>query len=458
MMARQAGRTGLRATLLAMGFTVFAGSSMVSAETLADALVSAYRNSNLLEQNRAVLRAADEDAAQAIAAMRPVVSFVAESGYARTPLTRAHSASLTLSTSLTLWDNGRNRLALEVARATIMATRQSLVGVEQDVLLSAVSAYFQVRAANEAVAINENSARVIGEELRAARDRFDVGEVTRTDVSQAEASLASAQASLASAQGDLAVAREAYKAATGHYPGTLAAAPPAPNLPKTLEAAKLVGQRNHPSILEAQGDVEVANLQIKLANANRGPSLSASISNGLDEEGDDSFSAGLDLSQTLYSGGSRASLHRQAIAGRDQAQAALLQAGVTVGQSVGEAWSTIDVSRATISATNEQIRAARIAYNGVREEASLGARTTLDVLDAEQDLLDAQNSLITAQANQQIAFYSLLSSMGLLTVKQLNLGIPTYDPEAYYNSVKNAPITSPRGEKLDRVLKAIGKQ
>ncbi|MBC7139497.1 MAG: TolC family outer membrane protein [Defluviimonas sp.] len=457
-MAYQAGRTGWRAAIVAAGLALAAMTAPARAETLADALVSAYRESNLLEQNRAVLRATDEDVAGAIAALRPVFAFVADSGYTRTVLSAAHSASIGISASLTLFDSGRSRLAVLIAQESVLAARESLVQVEHGVLLDAVSAYFDVRSAIERVAINENSVRVIGEELRAAQDRFDVGEVTRTDVALAEAQLASARASAAAASGSLTVAREAYKAATGHYPANLAPAPRPPALPATLEEAKAIALRTHPLIREAQRQVTISELQVSLAGAQRGPSVDATVRAGRTDTGDDEMSAFVNLSQPIYSGGALSSLHRQAIAGRDASRAALLQAGVTIAQSVGEAWSAIAVARAQIGATDEQIVAATSAYNGVREEANLGARTTLDVLDAEQDLLDAQALRIDAEANLQVSIYSLLASMGLLTAQHLNLGIPIYDPAAYYEAVKNAPLTSTRGQNLDRVLRAIGKQ
>lgn len=456
-MAKQRLTLGGATRALAMGLALIVASAPARAETLADALVSAYRNSNLLEQNRAVLRAADEDVAGAIATLRPVLSFVAGTSYARTLQGSGNSNSLGLSASLTLFDNGRNRLGVEIARESVLATRQSLVGVEQTVLLQAVSAYFSVRSSLESVAINQNSVRVLGEELRAARDRFDVGEVTRTDVALAEAQLASARAGLSLAEGDLTVAREAFKAATGHYPNTLAPAPRPPSLPATLDEAKAIAGRSHPTIRAAQHEVAVRELQLRLAAAARGPSVDLSASAARNSDGRDTSSVGLSMSQPVYAGGALSSSHRQALAGRDSARAALLQSGVTIAQTVGESWSQIAVARAQIAATEEQIRAATEAYRGVREEAALGARTTLDVLDSEQNLLDAQASRINAEASLQIAYYSLLASMGLLTVENLKLGIPTYDPEAYYNAVKNAPITSTQGKSLDRVLRAIGR-
>jgi len=427
------------------------------AETLADALISAYRNSNLLEQNRAVLRAADEDVASAVSNLRPVLQWVAEAQQFDTRQRTGRDASIGLQAQMTLLDFGRNRFGIDIAREMVLATRQALVGVEQNVLLSAVQAYFDVRSAEENVAINQNSVRVVGEFLRATQDQFDVGEVTRTDVAQAEARLAATRAALAAAEGQLAVAREAYRAATGRYPGQLAAAPRAPALPATAAEATGIAQRRHPAILQAQHMAKVADLGISAAVAERLPELRGSVAvTHNDGTGDDAV-ASIDLSQTIYAGGRLSAGHRKAIAQRDQARASLLQASVAITQGVGNAFAGIEVARAQISATDRQIEAASIAYEGVKEEAKLGARTTLDVLDAEQELLDARAARITALADLQIANYSLLSAMGLLTAEYLNLGIPTYDPEAYYNAVKNAPATSVQGKSLDRVLQAIGR-
>ncbi|WP_276946719.1 TolC family outer membrane protein [Haematobacter massiliensis] len=451
-----AGRSKVRffAALVAAGLSV----TSVRAETLTDALIAAYRNSNLLEQNRAVLRAADEDVATAVAALRPTLAFVAQSRWVDPVLTRRLTSSIGLSANLTLYDSGRNRLGIEIARESVLATREALVGVEQQVLLNAVQAYMNVRSAIEYVSLNQNSVRVIGEELRAAQDRFDVGEVTRTDVAQAEARLASARAQLSSAQGDLTTAREAYKAATGQYPGSLATPPTPPRSAATVDDAKAVGVRTHPDVRQAQRQVNVAELNVSLTAAQRLPTVSATGSVARDQSGDDASSLTLSLSQPIYQGGALSSLHRQAIAGRDQARAALQQSAVNVAYQVGAAWSDLQVSRASLASIDEQIRAAQVAYDGVREEARFGARTTLDVLDAEQELLNARASRISAQSQQYVAAYSVLSAMGLLTVDHLKLGIPTYDPAAYYNAVREAPYTSIQGQKLDRVLQSIGKK
>lgn len=443
----------------AIGLTV--APLALRAETLADALVNAYRNSNLLDQNRATLRAADEDVAGAIASLRPVLRWIAKAEYTDSDvpgrIVQDLEASLTLSASMVLYDFGQSRLGVDIAKESVLATREALVGVEQDVLLAAVAAYSDVKSASQRLAINDNSVRVIGEELKAAQDRFEVGEVTRTDVSLAEARLAAARAARVAAAGDLEVARESFRAATGNYPVNLAALPKAPALPKSLDEARATALRLHPGIKRAQRLVTIADLQVALAGKKRLPTISGSIG-ATDTDGTGrGLVAGVEASQVIYSGGALASAHRKAIAGRDSARAALAQEGVRVGQSVANAWYNIEVARAQIRAINQQIEAATVAYSGVKEEATLGARTTLDVLDAEQELLNAQADRIDAEANLQVAIYSLLSSMGLLTVENLNLGIPTYDPAAYYNAVRNAPVTSVQGKSLDRVLQAIGK-
>ncbi len=464
----------LRIGALSVGLTVTGAlaSGAAFAESLADAMVSAYRHSDLLEQNQAVQRAADEDVAAAVAALRPVVQWIASSKYSYADLRnfgviKELQNSLSLNAQMTLYDFGRSQLAIDIAKESVMATREALVSVEQNVLLDTVKAYMDVKAATEQVDLNQNSVRVIREESRAAQDRFDVGEVTRTDVSLAEARLAATRAGLAAAEGKLAAAREAYKAATGKAPGKLSAPPKPPKLPKSLDEAKAIAMRTHPAIRQAQREAAAAELRVAAAAAERRPTITGNAGVSLSDTDSTSpqanerttvgASVGLQMSQTIYSGGRLSSAHRKAMAGRDAARAGLSRVGVLVAQQVGTAWANIDVARASISAIDEQIQAARAAYDGVREEASLGARTTLDVLDAEQALLNAQADRISAESQLQLAYYSLLSSMGLLTAENLKLGVPTYDPSVYYNAVKDAPFTSVHGKKLDSVLRAIGK-
>ncbi|MFN3526412.1 MAG: TolC family outer membrane protein [Paracoccus sp. (in: a-proteobacteria)] len=450
------------AAVLALGASLPA-----QAESLADTMVAAYRHSALIEQNRAVLRAADEDVAQAISSLRPVVQWVAGHSAQRAEGgTTTRSTSVTLGAQMTLYDFGRSRLAIDGAKEQVLATRQALVGIEQDVLLDAAQAFFNVREGIQQVSLQQSSVEVLSRERQAAQDRFEVGEITVTDVALADAQLAATQASLAVAQGQLESAREGYVAVTGSRPGTLAAPPSLPALPATVDEAKALAQRNHPAIRQAQRQAAAAEIAVAAAAAERNPTLSGNAGVGITRspnQGDGAYSTrnsssvGIEMQQTIYSGGRLPSLHRGAMAQRDQARSGLLNVSRQVTLSVGEAWVNIDVARAQIVAIDQQIRAAQQAYDGVREEALLGARTTLDVLDAEQSLLEARSNRITAESNLQLAHYQLLAAMGLLTVENLNLGIPTYDPSQYYNAVRNAPHTSQQGESLDRVLRAIGR-
>ncbi len=460
-------RKFLRAVTVTAAFALSGAVSAAGAkaETLADALIAAYKNSHLLDQNQAVLRAADEDVAIAVSALMPVISFVAQAGYTYAETTNilgqpvtseSLTSSATLSAELLLYDFGRREYGIGIAEHSVLATRHALVNVEQQVLLAAVRAYVNVQLTQQIVGLRESNVRLITQELRAARDRFDVGEVTRTDVSIAEARLAAARSALAAAQGDLMVARESYKAATGSYPGRLAALPASPKIGKTLEEAQAVARRSHPLVLQAQEMVTVAELQVGLAVANMKPTVGMGASVTWQDDGDLTEQLGLNFRHTIYAGGERSAVHRKALAGQDRARAGLGQTVVDVLQNVGNAWAALSVYHASIEASDRQIRAAQAAFDGVREEATLGARTTLDVLNAEQELLSARSARLEAEAGRYIAVYQVLASMGLLTVDHLNLGIPTYDPKAYYNAVKNAPPTSPQGKKLDEILKKIG--
>lgn len=449
------------------------GGQAARAESLADTMVAAYRHSALIEQNRAVLRAADEDVAIAISALRPVIEWTASHTVSRaeglTGYTTSRSTSLRIGAQMTLYDWGRSQLAIDAAKEQVLATRQGLVAVEQDILLAATVAFFDIKQATERVALQQNSVEVLTRERQAAQDRFDVGEITVTDVALADAQLAQTQAGLAAAQGDLEIARESYLAATGRLPGRLDAPPPLPRLPASVDEARAIGQRNHPLIAQAQRRAAATELGVAAAAAERSPILRGNIGagvtrnpesqlgQGIDYNNRNSASAGLELTQRIYSGGRLSAEHRRAMALRDQARSVLLNVSRQISQQVGESWANIAVARAQIGAIDEQIAAAQQAYNGIREEASLGARTTLDVLDAEQSLLEARADRITAEAQLQLAHYQLLAAMGRLTVEHLNLGIPTYDPSQYYNAVRDAPYTSKQGESLDRVLRAIGR-
>ncbi|MEM8629922.1 MAG: TolC family outer membrane protein [Pseudomonadota bacterium] len=428
------------------------------AQSLTDTLITAYRNSNLLEQNRALLRAADEDTAIALAAIRPVIDYVGSVTYSdprRDDDDLRGTADLVAQ--MTLYDFGRNRLAERAARLTVLATRQALLSVEQQVLLDAVIAHFDVRQAATVVDLQISNLELIRRELRAARDRFEVGEVTRTDVAVAEAREAAALSSLAAAQGSLAVAREGYKAAVGVYPNAPSAPGGLPRIASSLPQAREIALRTNPSIRQAQEEVRVTEAIAEQQKRGVLPTVTGDARVGIDDEGDDNSSVGITLSGPIYRGGALSAFYRQALASRDQARANLMQISLLVDEGVGNAWANLDVANARIVATEQEVRASRLAFEGLSEEASLGARTTLDVLNSEQDLLDAATDQAEALNDRFVSAYSLLAAMGLLTVDGLGLNVATYDPEAYYNAVRNAPATSTRGRRLDRVLETIGK-
>lgn len=430
----------------------------VQAETLSDALTYAYEHSGLLEQNRALLRAADEDVAIAVAATLPVINWsaTAQSQEPRTPGADLIEASARISGELVIFDGGGNKLAIDAQKETVLGTRQSLRNVEQQVLLRAVQAYMNVRRDSEFVALRENNVRLITQEFRAAQDRFDVGEVTRTDVALAEARLAAARSLLASAQGNLARSAEEFRVAVGRGPSNPRPATPAP-VSRGISDAKAFAVRNHPSILESQHAVKAAELNIRRAETAFQPRGTLNGQVGLNDEFDSSSSIGVTVTAPIYQGGRLSAQVRQFMARRDAARAGLHIVRHNIEQEVGNAFSFLEVARASRLASDQQTRAATVAFRGVREEATLGARTTLDVLNAEQELLDAQANTISAQADEVIASYSLLAAMGLLTAEHLRLPVQQYDPSAYYNLVKDAPtVTSEQGQALDRVLRAIG--
>ena len=469
-----------RAVVLAAGLLFGAGAATAQT-TLAEALANAYVESGLIEQNRAVLRAADEDVAQAVAALRPVVSWSSNirrsfgtTGADQTsPLTGQTSfverssvdqtTGISLAAELVLYDAGNRRLNIDLSKESVLATRADLVSVEQQVLLRAVQAFMEVRRALDQVELRQNNTRVITQELRAARERFEVGEVTRTDVALAEARLSGTRSALAAAQGQLEQARAEYEAAVGDPPGGLVAPQGLPSIPPSIEQAQRIALANHPDLEAVQHNVTAAELGVMIAETASKPRVSLRGEYGITEnfDNDDYSRSGtitLGASGPIYQGGALPSQVRRARAQRDQARAGLINTSRAIEQRVTNAYASLRVARASIQATRDQVRAASVAFDGVREEATLGQRTTLDVLDAEQELLDARNTLISAQVDETIAAYAVLSAIGELTARSLQLNVPIYDPSAYYSLVKDAPAgLSSQGRELDRVLEAIGR-
>ncbi|MEP3845558.1 MAG: TolC family outer membrane protein [Paracoccaceae bacterium] len=464
--------------LLRTGASVLAVSlagTVAKAETLADALVGAYNHVGILEQNRALLRAADENVAQAAAALLPVLNWQADlersfgrstsvnSGVPFTTQLESTDIAINLVASYQLYDFGADRARVNSQKETVLATREGLLAIEQQVLLRAVSAFMNVRATAEVVAIRQNNIRLLTEELRAANDRFEVGEVTRTDVALAESALAAARSELAASQGDLTIAREEYRNAIGRYPNALATPPRLPRVERNIDKAKAFAVRNHPEMLQAQHQVSANELLITAAKADIKPQVSLLGSIGLNDDLGDSGDTtsgtiGLRAEGPIYQGGLLSSQVRSAQAQRDAARGNLHVVRHDIFAGVGNAYANLQTSFAQVQATERQIQAAQVAFDGIREEAKLGARTTLDVLDAEQQLLDARAGQVQALASQYVAAYSVLASMGLLTAQDLNLPVQIYDPSEYYNLVKDGTTAkSKQGRQLDRVIRALNK-
>ena len=432
----------------AVAAAMMIGAGPAGAESLSDALVQAYQTSPLLDSNRAALRGLDEGVPQAKANKRPQVS-ASVSGTATAQLESSgrdiDNLQAALNTSLLLYDNGQTRAAIEAARLRIAAGRASLTDVEQLVLFNAVQAYADVRRDMEFVRLARNDVDRLMETLDATQNRFDVGEVTRTDVAQSQSFLAASRSALASAQGALEVSRQAYKAAVGMLPIDLQPLPPLPALPASLDEATALGVQRNPQVNSAQFSERAAVYDFERALAAKGPTVSANASVGVERGNQQSLrwngstfgQVGITGALPLYTGGLNDSLVRQAQALVDQRRFEVQDTARTVTQSVAQSWSQVEVARASIVALREQARAARIAAEGVSEEARLGARSTLDVLDSDQTLLQAQANIVSAVRDEYVAAYGLLQSMGLLTVRHLNLGIATYDPDVNFTRVQS---------------------
>ncbi|QPH54070.1 TolC family outer membrane protein [Pontivivens ytuae] len=445
-------------------------SSGVAAETLTDALVRAYNTNPTLEISRAALRAADEEVPQARAGLRPNVDAIGTATLStnndrffggRDDFTDRET--IQLDADWTIFDGGATSAATNAALADVNAQRAALVTAEQNLLLDTITAYMDVRRDLQFVRLAENNVVVIGRQLQAASDRFEVGEVTRTDVSQARARLASSRTNLVTNEGAAERSAETYEAIVGVRPGDLAPPPPTPELPATEEDAIAIAMANEPSLQNLRAQVEASEFRVRQARAAFRPNVSLNgnltAGNGFEDGAFDGArsstrdtTVGANVTLPLYRGGALSSAVRQAVANLEQDQAELQDAGRTVSQNVSFAWTNLMVARSSIVSARQEITAARVAFEGIVEEARLGARTTLDVLDTEQDLLNAQSDLVAAQRDEVVAAYTLLSAMGLLTVEHLNLPVDEYNPDAYFRAVENGPYASSRGEVLDRIL------
>lgn len=466
-----ASKQPLRGVLMLTAAMAVASGLPARADTLADALVKAYQTSPQLDAGRAALRGIDENVPQARASRRPQLDGAiggSISGDLDELDRKLYDARAALNASLLIFDSGATRAGLEAARNAVAAGRADLKDIEQTVLYNAVAAYADVRRDQEFVTLANNDVRRLNETLDATRNRFDVGEVTRTDVSQSEARLAESRSSLAAARGALSVSQASYVSAVGAPPRDLAPLPSKPALPKSVAEAQSITLKSNPQLIAAQFDERVAVYDFDRSIAAKRPSVTARANAGVRRGNayppsifgtatDDVWSTepygevSIEGSMPLYDGGRNDSLVRQAQALLDQRRYQVQLAGRSVSEAVATSWAELESARAAIVARREQAEAARIAADGVAEEARLGARSTIEVLDADQDLLEAQAQIVQALRDEYVATYGVLRAMGLLTVEHLNLGIPTYDPEVNFDRVQAGPLGGYDTSAVDRI-------
>jgi outer membrane protein len=319
--------------------------------------------------------------------------------------------------------------------------------IEQTVLLDAATVYMNVLRDTAVLELQRRNVEVIQEQLRQTRDRFNVGEVTRTDVAQAESRVAAAQSQFLTAQANLTTSRAAYRRVIGLDPGRLANGTPVDRfVPRTLDLAVAQGQSENPSVGAAEFGVDVAQLQVKVNEGSLYPTInvtaSAQRNHWSSETSVQSFQGSVvgQITVPIYQGGQEYSLIRQAKETVGQRRLELALNRDQARANVVQSWGQLDAAKAQIDATRSQVTAAEIALNGVREEARVGQRTTLDVLNATQELLNARVALVTAQRDRVVASYTLLSAVGRLAIPVLGLQVPLYDPMIHYQQVRDAWI------------------
>ncbi len=422
------------------------------AETMNDALAQAYRSSSKLDAARATQRATDEGVAQANSGYRPVVSGSADVGD-QNQTNRNSAGSVTsaethprgygVTATQTLFKGGRVLNTVRKAEADVRAGREILRGVEQQVLLDSATSFLDVIRDGSIVKLRESNVNVLRQELKATRERFAVGEVTRTDVAQSEASLAAAVSALDLAKSNLQTSRASYERNVGSAPGTLVAPKGLEKLlPRTLDDAVATSSRENPNVVNALYNEQSARHTVDLIWGELLPSASLQAAynrrydtaTGASET--DSKSIVGTLTVPLYSGGevqARVRAAKQTHIGRIQQ---IEQQRTETKAVVVSAWSALVAARAQLVSDNAQVASAQTALTGVREEERVGQRTLLDVLNAEQVLLNARVSVVTDQHNIAVAAFQVMASVGRLNIQELG-GVDTiYDPEVHYHEVR----------------------
>ncbi|HEY1541002.1 MAG TPA: TolC family outer membrane protein [Xanthobacteraceae bacterium] len=434
------------------------------ADTLEWALVQAYQNNPQLNAQRAALRSQDEQVPQALSGYRPHVSATASIGTEYqttlsknpgatppTPIYTGSEATFTphsvgLQATQTLFNGYQTANKTRQAEAQVSAGRATLAVTEEAVLLNAATAYMNLLRDTAILDLQRRNVEVLQEQLRQTRDRFNVGEVTRTDVAQAESRLAAGRAQVLAAESSYMTSRAAYRQSIGVEPGKLSPASPVDRFsPHTLPAAIAAGRVNNPTVYAAMFGIDVALLQVKINEGVLMPTVTAQLSATQNWEANTStalqqFNAALigTVQIPIYQGGAEYSQIRQAKETLGQQRINLDTQRDQIQATVQQAWGQLEAAKAQIQATTAQVNSAEIALNGVREEARVGQRTTLDVLNAQQELVNARVALVTAQHDRVVASYSLLSAVGGLSASGLRLKTPLYDPMTHYQQVRDA--------------------
>ncbi len=422
--------------------------------TLAEALASTYANQPALQAERAKLRATDENVPQALAGWRPTVVLAGTGGYGdgKSALTRVTPAVRTdrligtaqATVSQPLYTGGKTQANTNRAKNQVMAERATLIGQEQTSFINAVNAYVGVIQSQQLLALNINNEQVLAKQLQATNDRFRVGEITRTDVAQAEAALASATGQRQTAEGNLQTARGTYQQVIGFYPpGDLIEPQPLALPVKTQKDATVTAANNNPQVVAALFNDAAAKDAVDVAIAQLMPTVSLigqlnqSNNATLRNSETNGYQAVVQLQVPLYQGGAEYSAVRAARQSSQQTTRLVDDARRTAVQNAVTAWETLAAAKATADSSREAIRANEVALEGVEREAIVGSRTTLDVLNAQQALLNSRTTLVQNLAQVVTASYQLAASIGRLTARDLHLPVPLYDETAYYNAVKD---------------------
>jgi len=423
-----------------------------SADTLREALASTYRTNPTLMAQREALKATDAGVAIARAAGRPQIS--ATAGINR-DLTRSgilaigsRGTDLTVGADISypLFSGGRVKNSVRAATTRVEAGRALLEAVEGDVFTDAVAAYMDVIRDRAIVELNQNNARVLGTNLQATRDRFEIGDVTRTDIAQSEARLELARSNLATAEARLAASIETYKRIIGEPPEDLAPPPPLPPLPATAEEAVRIALVSNPDLVATVRQAQAAGLDVRVARAGRLPTVSAGASStyfnalegaqsGFPSTGTET-SAGLTARIPLYQGGEPAARIRQAQALEGQLLEQVIASERLVVAATRSAFASYQAALRAIQSSQLAVQANELALEGTRAEQTVGTRNVLDVLNAEQELLNSQVALVTARRDAYVAGFQLLNAMGQTQAEDLGLeGGPLYDPLGNYRRV-----------------------